>query len=56
MDTNTHSLVVSKIQQNQGFVNLGHRIRARIFKPFKEPKNRFPAWQNRFLGIDCWAA
>ncbi len=22
----------------------------KIWKPFKEPKNRFPAWQNRFLG------
>jgi hypothetical protein len=25
---------------------------ARIFKPFKEPRNRFPAWRNRFQGID----
>jgi hypothetical protein len=24
--------------------------RARICKPFKEPRNRFPAWRNRFLG------
>ncbi len=23
--------------------------RACIFKPFKEPRNRFPAWRNRFL-------
>ncbi len=23
--------------------------RARIFKPFKEPRNRFPAWRIRFL-------
>ncbi len=29
--------------------------RARNFKPFKEPRNRFPVWRNRFLGIDCWA-
>ncbi len=27
-----------------------HKIsRARICKPFKEPRNRFPAWRNRFL-------
>ncbi len=26
------------------------RTRARICKPFKEPRNRFPAWRNRFLG------
>ncbi len=25
-------------------------VRARICKPFKEPRNRFPAWRNRFLG------
>ncbi len=24
--------------------------RARIYKPFKEPRSRFPAWRNRFLG------
>ncbi len=24
--------------------------RARIWKPFRKPRNRFPAWQNRFLG------
>ncbi len=29
--------------------------RARIFKPFKETMNRFPA-RNRFLGIDSWAS
>jgi len=23
--------------------------RARIYRPFKEPRNRFPAWRNRFL-------
>ncbi len=28
--------------------------RARIGKPLKEPRNRFPAWRNRFLGIDFW--
>jgi hypothetical protein len=26
--------------------------RARICKPFKKPRNRFPAWRNRSLGID----
>ncbi len=26
-----------------------------ICKPFKEPRNRFPALRNRFLGIDSWA-
>ncbi len=25
--------------------------RARICKPFKEPRNRFPYWRNRFLGF-----
>ncbi len=30
-------------------------IRARICKPFKKPKNRFPAWRNRFLGVYSWA-
>ncbi len=25
-----------------------------ICKPFKEPRNRFPAWRNRFLRIDSW--
>jgi hypothetical protein len=30
--------------------------RVQICKPFKEPKNRFPAWRNRFLGIDSWAS
>jgi hypothetical protein len=29
--------------------------RARIFKPFKETRNRFPASRNRFLGIDSGA-
>jgi hypothetical protein len=29
--------------------------RARICKPFKEPRNRFPAWRNLFLGFDSWA-
>ncbi len=29
--------------------------RARICKPFKDPRNRFTAWRNRFLGIDSWA-
>jgi hypothetical protein len=42
-------------------------IRARICKPFKETRNRFPVWQNWFLGplnvykyglfwvsIGCW--
>jgi hypothetical protein len=24
--------------------------RARFCKPFMEPRNRFPAWRNRFLG------
>jgi hypothetical protein len=23
-------------------------------KPFKKPRNRFPAWRNRFLRIDSW--
>jgi hypothetical protein len=26
--------------------------RVRICKPFKKPRNRFPAWRNRSLGID----
>jgi hypothetical protein len=26
--------------------------RARICKPFKKPRNRFPAWRNPSLGID----
>ncbi len=30
--------------------------RVQICKPFKEPKNRFTAWRNRFLGIDSWAS
>jgi hypothetical protein len=30
-------------------------IRACICKPFRESRNRFPAWRNRFLGIDSWA-
>jgi hypothetical protein len=25
-------------------------VRARICRPFKEPRNRFSAWRNRFLG------
>ncbi len=25
--------------------------KARICKPFKEPRNRFPAWRNRLLGF-----
>ncbi len=29
--------------------------RARICRPFKESWNRFPAWRNRFPGIDSWA-
>jgi hypothetical protein len=29
--------------------------RARICKPYKEPRNRFPALRNRFLGIDSGA-
>ncbi len=33
----------------------GHERRARICKPFKEPRNRFPPWRNRFLGFDSWA-
>ncbi len=28
---------------------------ARICRLFKEPRNRFPAWWNWFLGIDSWA-
>jgi hypothetical protein len=28
---------------------------ARICKPFMEPRNRFPAWRNPFLGVDSWA-
>jgi hypothetical protein len=31
------------------------QTRARICNPFKKPRNRFPAWRNRFLGIDFWA-
>ncbi len=31
-------------------------IRARICEPCKEPRNRFPAWLNRFLGIYYWAS
>ncbi len=27
----------------------GIKVRARICKPFKGPRNRFPAWRNRFL-------
>jgi hypothetical protein len=27
------------------------KVRARICKPFKEPRNRFPAWRNRFQGF-----
>jgi hypothetical protein len=30
-------------------------LRARICKPFREPRNLFPAWQNRFHGIESWA-
>ncbi len=29
--------------------------RARICKPFKEPRNRFPVWRHQFLGKDTWA-
>ncbi len=32
-----------------------HAYRARICKPFKEPRNRFPDRRNWFLGIDSWA-
>ncbi len=28
---------------------------ARICKLCKEPRNRYPAWRNRFFGIDSWA-
>ncbi len=27
----------------------GIKVRARICKPFKEPRNRFPGWRNRFV-------
>ncbi len=30
--------------------------RARICNPFQDPRNRFPAWRNRFRGIDSWPA
>jgi hypothetical protein len=29
--------------------------RARIYKPIKEPRNRFRARRNQFPGIDSWA-
>jgi hypothetical protein len=29
--------------------------RARICRPFKELRNLFPAWRNRFLGIYSWS-
>ncbi len=32
-----------------------YRDLARICKPYKEPRNWFPALQNWFLGIDSWA-
>ncbi len=28
---------------------------SRVCKPFKEPRNWFLAWRNRFLWIDSWA-
>ncbi len=28
---------------------------ARICKPLRDPRNHFPAWKNRFLGISSWA-
>jgi hypothetical protein len=30
-------------------------VSARICRPFKEPRIRFPNWRNQFLGIDSWA-
>jgi hypothetical protein len=39
-------------------IHKDHKVRsywARICKPFKKHRNRFPAWRNRFLGIDSWA-
>ncbi len=44
--------------RSQGVTNLlagNSDFRARICKPFKRSRNRFPAWRNRFLGIDSWA-
>ncbi len=29
------------------------KSRVRICEPFKTPRDRFPAWRNRFLGIDA---
>ncbi len=31
------------------------RARVRICKPFKEPRNLYPAWRNGFLRINSWA-
>ncbi len=31
---------------------VSHINRAYIYKPFMEPRNRFPAWRNRFLSRD----
>ncbi len=37
--------------RNREGTGLSYRLaRARIYKPFKETRNRFPAWRNRFLG------
>jgi hypothetical protein len=48
-----------KIRYKINEIKVQHRLqsekeqtRVRICKPFKEPRNRFLAWRNRFLGID----
>ncbi len=43
-------------EQNIGKAPVARQKTEPVFlKPFKEPRNRFPAWRNRFLGIDTWA-
>jgi hypothetical protein len=40
-----HKSLISKLNILQMFA----KPRARICRPFKEPRNRFQAWPNRFL-------
>ncbi len=38
-----------QVQENMSFI-VSSKYRASIFKKFQEPRNRFLAWRNRFLG------
>ncbi len=60
LNTKISSLLEGRLFINDMFVTLLHfgiykgAYYFTYFKPFKEPRNRFPIWRNRFLGIDCW--